>query len=173
MISTTSAPVVAVIESSNSTAVDGEDDDGPMSSGRSLENGTDRDQSRTESSSSAPFLPTAIPKTNNDDVVGVSVAADEEKTTHESGPESSVKGKNRSLDNDLPTGQQQGRAFTNFVTAAPATGKSFDLSDVSLDEDTKGTTESDSEAGVRMEATCSHDGKTFKVSQEDELRDGN
>lgn len=119
----------------------------------------------TESSAPAAFLPTEIPN---------STATAEEE---ESGPSSSMKGKNRSLDSELSTGAAdatpvQGRAFTNFVTASPGMGSEnkkpskFDLSDVSLDgpeEEQEMSLQVDSEPSRALATTCSHEGATFKV----------
>lgn len=119
-----------------------------------------------ESSAPAAFLPTAIPNSR-------ATAPEEE----ESGPSSSMEGKNRSLDSELSAGtadagSAQGRAFSNFVTASPGMGledkkpSKFDLSDVSLDgpeEEQEMSLQVASEPTRALAATCSHEGATFKV----------
>lgn len=86
-------------------------------------------------------------------------------------------------DNDSPlerlsAAQPQGRAFTNFVTVAPASANggppqkmAFDLSDVTLDEVQMESGESAASGGDKAETptevTCTHNGDTFKVSKVD------
>ena len=127
--------------------------------------------------SDSPALPTTIPKTSNDIAVDKTPATeagkgkeeDEESVTENQEKES------RSMDSELPSAglRPQGRAITNFVTVAPATGGEmppkampFDLSDVSMDvttEEEKGAESAAMEKKPTDEVTCAFEGKTFKV----------
>lgn len=160
----------------------------------SSSNSNNLEGDRTDSPSAAAFLPT-IPITNSmidnnsnetkstteeEQVVNTTTLAneEEEESSTSAQPVVSMKGKeNRSLDAEthedqpeLSAGKPQGRAFTNFVTVAPATGDSpskakiFDLSDVSLEDHPMGSEEATAAAKkTPAEVTCRHEGNTFKV----------
>lgn len=177
IINISSSSTSGTVESSTSSSSSQQTESSPPSSTAEEEEAT---------TTLAPFLPTAIPNKNNAEIdmkseKPDSVAPKEKEesgapavTTETDKAEEMVAKKGVAEEKPKPiemqsTGVKQGRAFSNFVTVAPngmEKQSSFDLSDVSLDGGQEEEVAAEQPNNKKItEVTCSHEGKTFKVSK--------